>query len=255
MDEGDVFYALHGETRDSFKEGQPVEARVRYIDTESGRFAKLDILPNEVEGLLLAQHAAEGCGSLLDLQRAGKLALGMTVRARVRSVGYADADAGARRFEVGLTMLPRDLADNDAWERRYCVGEARADDGGHGGHGGGGGGGGVVREPCYVTDKEAAAAGMRPAGAAGRGGAGAGGAGAGGERPRAAAATLEQRKAALPRRPIDHPLWRHELWSEAVERMKALPPGAATFRPVAGPERNLKVNLTVSPAGGAPLVF
>lgn len=139
MDEGDVFYALHGETRDSFKEGQPVEARVRYIDTESGRFAKLDILPNEVEGLLLAQHAAEGCGSLLDLQRAGKLALGMTVRARVRSVGYADADAGARRFEVGLTMLPRDLADNDAWERRYCVGDARADDGGHGGHGGGGG--------------------------------------------------------------------------------------------------------------------
>jgi hypothetical protein len=32
--------------------GQLVEARVRYIDTTNGRFAKLDILPNEIEGLL-----------------------------------------------------------------------------------------------------------------------------------------------------------------------------------------------------------
>jgi hypothetical protein len=52
LDEGDVFYSLHGETPDSFRAGAVVEARVRYVDTSLGRFAKLDVLPNEIEGLL-----------------------------------------------------------------------------------------------------------------------------------------------------------------------------------------------------------
>jgi hypothetical protein len=32
--------------------GQVVEGRVRYIDTAQGNFAKIDIMPNEIEGLL-----------------------------------------------------------------------------------------------------------------------------------------------------------------------------------------------------------
>jgi hypothetical protein len=59
LEEGDVFYALHGETPDSFRLGQLVEARVRYVDTSVGRFAKLDILPNEIEGIL------DWCGARL----------------------------------------------------------------------------------------------------------------------------------------------------------------------------------------------
>lgn len=38
----------------SHQVGQLVEARVRYVDTsDKGLFAKLDILPNDIEGLLL----------------------------------------------------------------------------------------------------------------------------------------------------------------------------------------------------------
>lgn len=45
------------------------------------------------------------------------------MRARVKSIGYSEADASAsRRFVVSLSMLPADMEGNDAWERAYCVG-------------------------------------------------------------------------------------------------------------------------------------
>ncbi|KAI8473488.1 MAG: hypothetical protein J3K34DRAFT_518962, partial [Monoraphidium minutum] len=218
LEESDVFYSLHGETKDSFKVGQLVEARVRYVDTGAGNFAKLDILPNEIEGLLDIRDApvAEN-ENLQSLMRSGLLALGATVRARVKSIGMSEEDA-ARRFIVGLSMEPRFVEDGDPWERRYCQRERTPDRGERPECG----------EPYYVPDAEARGpAGERRGNGADKG------------------VSVAAKRAALVRRMITHPLWKHEVWHETVERMRDMPDGSTTFRPAAGAERFAKINMTV----------
>jgi hypothetical protein len=145
-------------------------------------------------------------------------------------------------------MLPRDLEDEEVWERAYCLGvsaggrvrgrpgsfgvarwlvlappgrapraapraldpdqsrpltptpdpaprpqEHRTEDGSY-----------VVREPCFVTDASAKAeATLNPAAAARK-------AAARAARP----AGADGARALLARRPIEHPLWKHETWTE-----------------------------------------
>jgi hypothetical protein len=57
--------------------------------------------------------------------------------------------------------------------------------------------------------------------------------------------TVQQKRAVLVKRPIEHPLWKFEVWSETVTRMAALPDGATTFRPAQGRDCFLKINMTV----------